>query len=154
MDAVYWLHAPIATEQAPRGPQIPWEAVLRFLPWVLLGALVVWVVSRGAALEPTGVTGLRVLVVEETAERGELSPDQLAIFNSVEIRERIEAADGQVLFLDADDKTRELSPEWQRLRDRIQTRPPVVVFANRKRAKEMALPPTIDSFLESLEGFK
>ena len=106
MDAVDWLHAPIATEQAPRGPQIPWDAVLRFLPWVLLGALVVWVVSRGAALEPTGVTGLRVLVLEETAERGELSPDQLAIFNSVEIRERIEAADGQVLFLDADDKTR------------------------------------------------
>jgi hypothetical protein len=95
-----------------------------------------------------------VLVVEETAERGELSPDQLAIFNSVEIRERIEGADGQVLFLDADDKTRDLSPEWQRLRDRIQTRPPVVVFANRKRAKEMPLPPTVDSFLQSLEGFK
>lgn len=154
MDAVDWLNAPIATEQAPRGPQIPWDAVLRFLPWVLLGALFVWVVSRGASIEPTGVTGLRVLVLEETAERGELSPDQLAIFNSVEIRERIEAADGQVLFLDADDKTRELSPEWQRLRDRIQTRPPVVVFATPRRAKEMALPQSVDEFLKAIEQAK
>jgi hypothetical protein len=151
-----WLNAPIATQYqpAPQGPQIPWDAVLRFAPWVLLAAVVLWAVTQRPAAEPTGVTGLRVLVVEETAERGNLSPEQLAIFNSVEIREQIEAANGQLVFLDADDKTRELTPEWQRLRDRIRTRPPVVVFANKTRAKEMPLPGDVDEFINALEGFK
>jgi hypothetical protein len=58
------------------------------------------------------------------------------------------------LFLDADDKTRDLAPEWQRLRDRIQTRPPAVVIATPRRAKEMALPESVDDFLKAIEGSK
>lgn len=158
-----WLNQPIQPPptQPPRWPQpdfpppqIPWDLVLRALPWALVAfGLVFWIANR-TPTEQTGVTGLRVLVIEETEQRGDLTPEQIAIFNSVEIREAIEAADGQVLFLDADDRTRDLAPEWARLRERIRSRPPVVVFANPRRAKEMPLPADVQTFVEALEGFK
>lgn len=153
-----WLNAPVRVDPQPnyQGPQIPWETVWRVLPWVLLGAAVVWMIARNNSPrpEPTGVTGLRVLVVEETENRSDLDAEQIAIFNSVQIRQAVEQADGQLLFLDADDKTENLAPEWQHLRERIRTRPPVVVFANPKRAKEMPLPDDVGEFLKTLEGFK
>lgn len=152
-----WLNAPVVVDPQPhnQGPQIPWETVWRFAPWVLLGAVVLYMIARNNTpnSEPTGVTGLRVLVIEESANRSDLDADQLAIFNSVQIREEIQRADGEILFLDADDNTDDLAPEWQRLRKRISSRPPVVVFANPKRAKEMPLPADVREFLEALEGF-
>lgn len=151
-----WLHAPIAVDPQPQPqpPQIDWATFTRWLPWgMLLACVVFWVVARRPSAEPTGVTGLRVLVIEETETRGDLSPEQIAIFNSVEIRERVQAADGQIVFLDADDKTRNLEPEWRRLRDRVQTRPPAVVIATPRRAKEMPLPADVETFLQTLEDF-
>jgi hypothetical protein len=58
-----------------------------------------------------------------------------------------------MLVLDADDDTRKLLPEWQALRNRIRSRPPVVVIANPRRAKEMPLPADVPEFLKEFEGF-
>lgn len=151
-----WLNGPIKVIQTPQQHPTgaPWETVVRVLPWVLLIGVIGWFVNRGQhGSEPIGVEGLRVLVVEESADRGDLTPDQIAIFNSVEIREAVTAADGQMLVLDADDDTRKLLPEWQALRNRIRSRPPVVVMANPRRAKEMPLPADVPEFLKEFEGF-
>lgn len=156
-DATFdWLNTPIGQPQppSPQPPQMPWDAVLRFLPWVLVLAAAVFSIANQRTSDLPGVQGLRVLVLEETANRSDLTPDQIEIFNSVKLREEIEAARGQVLFLDADDKTRDLAPEWQRLRDRMQTRPPAVVIATPRRAKEMALPESVDDFLRAIEQAK
>jgi hypothetical protein len=151
-----WLNGPIKVIQTPQQHPTgaPWETVVRVLPWVLLVGVIGWFVIRGQhGSEPIGVEGLRVLVVEESADRGDLTADQIAIFNSVEIREAVTAADGQMLVLDADDDTRKLLPEWQALRNRIRSRPPVVVIANPRRAKEMPLPADVPEFLKEFEGF-
>ena len=118
-----WLNTPIGQPQqpTPQPPQIPWNGILRWLPWVLLVAAAVFFYAKQS---------------------------------SVKLRDEIDAAKGQILFLDADDKTRELAPEWQRLRDRIQTRPPAVVIATPRRAKEMKLPASVDDFLAAIEGAK
>jgi hypothetical protein len=151
-----WLTTPIGQPQqpTPQPPQLPWDQIFRWLPWVLLVAAAVFFYAKQSPADRPGVAGLRVLVVEETADRSDLTPDQIAIFNSVKLRDEIDAAKGQILFLDADDKTRELAPEWQRLRDRIQTRPPAVVIATPRRAKEMKLPASVDDFLAAIEGAK
>lgn len=153
-----WLNGPIKVlptqtpQQHPTGA--PWATVVRVLPWVLLVGVIAWFAMRGQhGIEPVGVEGLRVLVVEESADRGDLTADQIAIFNSVEIREAVTAANGQMVVLDADDDTRKLSREWQTLRDRIRSRPPVVVIANPRRAKEMPLPADVPEFLKEFEAF-
>ena len=144
--------APTRPQQHPGGPH--WETLGRVLPWVLLVGVVAWFATRGQhGGEPVGVEGLRVLMLEESADRDRLDPEQIAIFGAVPIREAVAAAGGEIMVLDVDDDTGRLKPEWGRLRDRVRSRPPVVVFANPKRAKEMPLPADVPEFLKELEAF-
>ena len=152
-----WLHGPVTV--SPTDPQQPrqsnqWETIGRVLPWVLLVGLVAWFGIRGQpGGETIAVPGLRVLVLEESADRDRLTADQIAIFNAVSIREAVTAAGGEMMVLDVDDDTAKLNDEWGRLRDRVRSRPPVVVFANPRRAKEMTLPADVPEFLKELEAF-
>lgn len=152
-----WLHGPVTVSTTD--PQQPrqssqWETIGRVLPWVLLIGLVAWFAMRGQqGGETIAVPGLRVLVLEESADRDRLTADQIAIFNAVPIREAVTAAGGEIMVLDVDDDTAKLNDEWGRLRDRVRSRPPVVVFANPRRAKEMTLPADVPEFLKELEAF-
>lgn len=152
-----WLHGPVTVSTTD--PQQPrqsnqWETIGRVLPWVLLVGLVAWFAMRGQQGGGTiAVPGLRVLVLEESADRDRLTADQIAIFNAVPIREAVTAAGGEIMVLDVDDDTAKLNDEWGRLRDRVRSRPPVVVFANPRRAKEMTLPADVPEFLKELGAF-
>jgi hypothetical protein len=161
-----WLHVPIAAPSSPSlnppanppasPPQWPF-AFERWLPWaVALAVAVAWFVSSrrsGDDGEPIQVDGLRVLIVEESANRQNLPSDQSQILTSVPTRELVAKLGGQIRIVDADDSTDAMAAEWKAMRKRITTTPPAVVFAKPRRAVEMALPASVDQFREKLEGF-
>ena len=128
--------------------------------WALLGlmAVMAWNWMRGGAdtdTSPTpNVAGLRVLILEESADRAKLPAPQSAIFNAVGLREAIAARDGQLLVLDRHDDVAKLAQEWRQLRGRATLATPLVIFAAGRRAVEMPLPSSTDEFLRKLEAFR
>lgn len=96
---------------------------------------------------------LSVLVIEETANRAQLSPGQLAAIQSVAIRETVKAKGGTIRVLDVDDKTEAMAEPWPTLRRRATLRPPSVVIAAKGRAIEFALPDA-DTLKQKIEDFQ
>lgn len=160
-----WLNVPIATgKHDPTSPPtpppqsaFPWVQLERWLPWlVALGVVLAWFVSSRRSADdgkPIAVSGLRVLIVEESADRQTLPPEQSKILTSVPIRETVAQLGGQIRVMDADDSAEAISDEWRALRKRITTTPPAVVFAKPRRAQEMPLPANVDEFRAKLEAF-
>jgi hypothetical protein len=154
-----WLNVPIGAPSSPPQPQpaFPWVQLERWAPWaVVLVIAGAWFISsrrQNDDGEPIMVDGLRVLIVEESANRQSLPPDQSQILTSVPIRELVEKLGGQIRILDADDPTDALAAEWRAIRKRITITPPAVVFAKPRRAMEMALPANVDQFENKLEAF-
>ena len=163
-----WLDKPIAVPQpfvvnseplrfpAPQPPDW-WQRALMFAPWVLLVMVLAWLWMRPGGNpdedDTVRVDGLRVLIIEESADRAKLTPEQTAIFNSVILREAIAKRDGDLLILDADDDTRRLDKTWQALEQRVDLKPPCVVFAAKNRALHFALPDNVETFVKKLESF-
>lgn len=155
-----WLNTPIAVPSNPPPPQpqpaFPWVQLERWAPWAV--ALVIaaawWISTRHQTdADPISVAGLRILIVEESANRQNLPSDQAAILTSVPVREAVDKLGGEIRIVDVDDSTDAMAHEWQALRKRITTTPPAVVFAKPRRAVEMALPATVDQFQTKLEAF-
>lgn len=99
------------------------------------------------------VERLSVLIVEETANRDQLSVGQLAALQSSSVREMVKAKGGEFRVLDADDKTDALAEPWPTLRRRATLRPPLVVVAAKGRAIEFALPDA-DTLKKRIEDFR
>ena len=148
--------APAATEL--RTPPPDYQRMARDWALLALVAILAWNwITRDRDTDPSPtphVAGLRVLILEESADRARLTPQQSAIFNAVSIREAIQKREGQLLVLDRNDDVSRLTQDWQTLRQRSTLPTPSVVFANARRAVEMPLPGSVNEFLSKLEGFK
>ena len=144
-------HAPTAT-----GPvSMAWTLA----PWLIAALAVLWAWRQsppgpGPNPDPVPVETLSVLILEETADRGTLPAGQTAILNSVDIREAIARRGGQLRVLDVDDKTDTLGDPWPTLRSRATLKPPLVIFAEKRRAIETALPADVPAMLQRLEEFQ
>ncbi len=156
-----WLNVPIVapTSPSPPPPQpaFSWVQLERWAPWaVALVIAAAWFISSRRPNddgEPIAVDGLRVLIVEESANRQTLPADQSQILTSVPVRELVAKLGGEIRIVDVDDATDAMATEWRALRKRITTTPPAVVFAKPRRAMEMALPANVDQFQTKLEAF-
>jgi hypothetical protein len=127
--------------------------------WILVAMFagllsLAWYATRGRDDgDQIDVTPLSVLILEETANRGQLSPGQLAAIQSTTIREAVKAKGGTVRVLDVDDKTEALAEPWPTLRRRATLRPPSVVIAGKGRAIEFALPDA-ETLKQKIEDFQ
>lgn len=114
----------------------------------------------GDDVTPPAVSGLHVLIVEETAERASLPPSQVAIFTSIPLREWYDAncakEGGQVAYrcFDQHDKLAKETQVWRDLRDKVTLDPPAYLVVNGKRAEQGKLPQDPESFQAVLEKFK
>lgn len=165
-----WLDSDIVPIPAPPKPNRPAESepIYRgprgggFLDGVFVAAIVAafafaafWYATRERSDdgEQIDVDRLAVLIVEETANRDQLSVGQLAALQSPTVRDMVKAKGGEIRVLDADDKTDALGEPWPTLRRRATLRPPLVVIAARGRAVEFALPDA-ETLKKRIEDFR
>lgn len=94
-----------------------------------------------------------VLILEETANRDQLSVGQLAAIQSTKIRETIRSKRGELRVLDVDDNVETLAEPWPTLRRRATLKPPLVVMAANGRAVEFALPDA-ETLQKRIEDFQ
>lgn len=103
--------------------------------------------------------GLHVLIAEETEDRDQLSAKQVAIFNSVKLREWCDSncaqVDGETAFrsFDFDDDVSREDPIWQEMLDAADGDLSLVVAKDNK-ATVMPLPKSVESVIKTLEDYK
>lgn len=102
------------------------------------------------------VKGLHVLIVEDVQERDKLTRDQLAIFNSIELREWYDAncAEDGYRNYDVDDMLDNEPEVWKRMREGLTLKPPAVVIANDRKGSQMQLPASPEALMRELNKFK
>lgn len=165
-----WLDSDIVPSPAPPKPNRPGqtEPMYRgprgggFLDGVFVAAIIAafafaafWYATRERSDDgdQINVERLSVLIVEETANRDQLTVGQLAALRSPSVREMVKAKGGEFRVLDADDKTDALAEPWPTLRRRATLRPPLVVVAAKGRAIEFSLPDA-DTLKKRIEDFR
>lgn len=103
--------------------------------------------------------GLHVLIAEETADRDQLSPQQVAIFNSVLVRQWTDKhcaeIDGVPAFriLDFDDELTRTDAIWQEMLDAADGELSLVIVKGND-AKVMSLPRDVESMIKTLDEYK
>lgn len=133
--------------------------------WLIV-ALAVWLIWAGLGgggivpLPPAPIPGdgLRMLIVEETADRGKLPRPQAAILTSTKVREYLKAKHGEFRQLD-DDQTPEenafMSENWRAAYERAKAdskgATPWCIISNGKTGESRALPASEDELLTLLK---
>jgi len=107
-------------------------------------------------LHPGGIgTGkLRVLIVEETAQRGQLPPDQAAVFTAKAIRDYAgtHCVEGGFLTLDKDADLSKLPAAWKPLAANPKSLPWMAIEVN-GRIHAGPLPGTVEKTLALLQRY-
>lgn len=101
------------------------------------------------------VDGLHVMIVEDVNARDKLSQDQLAIFNSIEVREWCDkncAPDGYRNY-DVDDSMDNEPEVFKRMRAGLTIEPPAMVVANGRKGAQMKLPASPEAQIRELTKF-
>lgn len=115
----------------------------------------------GDHVDPPAVNGLYVLVLEETADRFNLPPSQVAIFTSAPLREWYEQncakVNGEPAYrcFDKDDKLDREAAIWREMREKVTIDPPAYLVVSGKYAEQGKLPkdpPTWQSTLEKVKA--
>ena len=130
----------------------------------LLAALLVFAVQDGGLPlpivdperpAPIKVEGFHVLMVEETAKRGELPPSQAMIFTAKAVRDfvREKGGDEALRVLDQNDDMSQDLPLWREAMALPRQSVPWIVISNGRTGYEGPLPPTIDETLTLLNRF-
>lgn len=102
---------------------------------------------------PIPVPGLHVLIVEETANRGSLPLDQLAILQSTQIREHVRAAGGLYRQFDEDQQMDEAPQVWQDAMKLPRDSVPWWIVSDGKTGVSAALPATLEEAMATIRGF-
>ena len=126
---------------------------------LLLIAVSVFMLAKGGGAlpafvpAPIDVPGLHVLIVEETDDRDTIDKGQLAVLQSVLVREDVKAAGGQYRQYD-DDETPAEEP-WKTAMGRPRQSTPWLIVSNPgKGGFEGPLPSTIDATKQVIGGLK
>lgn len=102
---------------------------------------------------PIDVPGLHVLIVEETDDRDTIDKGQLAVLQSVLVREDVKAAGGQYRQYDANETPAE--EPWKTAMGRPRQSTPWLIVSNPgKGGFEGPLPSTIDATKQVIGGLK
>lgn len=144
-------NAAVALPANPKPPQ-PWIQYLIFGALVFIAMWMVWPKGSsddGAPL-PVQIDGLHVLIVEQNEDRENLTPEQLAVFNSVKLRKLVDSMDGEFRLLDVDDDLRKYPKEWRAMAEST-LKPPFVVVANGRKAIQFELK-DLDQTIERIES--
>lgn len=102
---------------------------------------------------PIPAPGLNVLVVEETADRGNLPLGKLNVLNSVKVREAVQAAGGNMLILDDDVDLAKLPEPWRVGMQLPRTELPWLVISTDDKNYQGPLPESVDAMLAKLGEF-
>lgn len=109
---------------------------------------------------PIPLTGLRVLILEETADRAKLAPAQAAILTSTEIRAWLnsrcakgESGSPEFRVLDVDADVSLQAKHWQDALKRPRTTLPWILISDGKQGHEGPLPGTIAETLSLLQKY-
>lgn len=153
--------APVAPRSGPSSGWFGWllaVIAIVFLAFVLVHRAPM---PDGDDIKPTpSVSGLHVLIVEETSDRYKLPASQVAIFTSIPLREWYAAncaKDGDApayRCFDEQDDLKNESAEWRDIRSRVTLKPPCYLVVDGKRGQEGRLPEDPERFQQLLEQFK
>lgn len=105
-------------------------------------------------------SGLHVLIVEETADRGKLTGGQIAILTSSDLVDWYDAncakEDGFRAYrcFDKDTKLEQENQVWRDMRAAVTLEPPCVLAVDGKRAVQFKLPADPEAMQATLEKFK
>ena len=102
---------------------------------------------------PIPVPGLHVLIVEETANRGSLPLDQLAILQSTQIRDHVRAAGGNYRQFDEDQQMDEAPQVWQDAMKLPRDSVPWWIVSNGETGVSEPLPLTIEDAMTTVRRF-
>lgn len=102
---------------------------------------------------PIPATGLHVLIVEETDDRGRVPAGQLAVLTTTKVQAAVEAAGG--VFRQYDDDPEIADPVWRDARNRPRTSLPWIIVSNgAKGGVEQPLPASIDETVALIRRYQ
>ena len=136
---------------------------MQFKNQVLIGALIIcgiWYVKNNEFspnIDPGGLIdgkGLRVMIVEETAERTKLPKEQVAIFGSEEVRALLnekctkekEGNHPAWWIFDDDSSLENIPKSWQKAFEKRYQPPPSVMVSNGRKGFSGPLPKDVENF--------
>ena len=141
---------------ALNNPQPPANVVL-YVAVVALAIALGWSLcfrdSGGKDKEDSNVSvnSVHVMIIEESADRDKLTPEQLAVFNSVKIRKELVSRKGEMRVFDVHDDFETIGDPWQSLKRSATLAAPYVIIAKNRKAIEFKLK-DVDSVLEKIES--
>lgn len=139
---------------------------MKLQEWLIV-AVAVWLIWAGLggggivpSPPPIPGDGLRMLILEETADRGKLPRPQAAILTSTKVREYLKAKSGEMRQLD-DDQTAEetafMSANWKAAYERAKADSkgvtPWVILSNGRTGESRPLPASEDELLTLLKSY-
>lgn len=101
---------------------------------------------------PIDAPGYNVLIVEETADRGQMTEDQVAILTSVQLRTWIDQQPGTLMILDDDAPIEQLAKPWQEAMKRPRASLPWLIVSNGQTGWEGPLPADVAATQAVLEA--
>lgn len=142
--------------QVPQTPQPPSEFKVRELVLIGIVLLLVAVVLMGrmdgrsddGKRPDVKVDRLHFLILEESADRGDLTSAQQAVIASVPLREEVKRLGGHFRVIDRDDIP-QLETPWKEMAQSVTERIPVVVIATPKDGGQFPVK-DVDSTLAKL----
>ena len=103
---------------------------------------------------PIDAAGYNVLIVEETADRGQLTEDQVAILTSVQLRTWVDQQPGTLMIVDDDAPIDQLAKPWQEAMRRPRAALPWLIVSNGKTGWEGPLPADVAATQAVLEAYR
>lgn len=158
-----WLDSPLpqpeqfaaSLAEYRQPPRRDW--ILYFLIAVLIGIILYLRWPAGGDSDDrdsvVSVDTVHLLILEESGERKNLDPDQLAIFNALPIRQAIDNRDGSMRVIDRDDIPSLASP-WKELAELVSDKKlPIGLVAKGKKAIPFPLK-DVEAVVEKIESIE
>lgn len=155
-----WRRQQQRSQQATEQPN--WLIVIGLIVLILWlkGGVLPIPVPNPVDPAPFPSSGLRVLIVEETGDRGKLPASQRTVFTSVKLREWLnancqkEGDDAGWRILDKDADMQFASETWKQAMQLPRQSTPWLIASNGRSGVSCPLPQTVDEVIATLEAYK
>lgn len=142
------------SEPPRRGFELP-RSIVQYAGWAIVGLLLAYVaygfLNKHESNDEALVSTPHLLIVEERADREKLDHSQIAIFNSVPLREFYAENDIEYRCYDAEDKLTDEPETFQELRDLVTEDLPAVIFANKSKTYQFKLPESPEAMEQQIK---